>query len=111
VAAWADDKMPSGGKLSDAQVDLAEKRADAIEDMLEKMGNKNIDTYNMAKDATWIGKDFETQNAEVKEALKGKPADDANANRIAQLLESKGGVSKAVVIIKRNVPARKAASN
>lgn len=111
IAAWADDKMPTGGKLSDAQVDLAEKRADAIEDVLKKMGNKNIDTYNMAKDATWIGKVFETQNAEIKEALKGKPADDANANRIAQLLESKGGVSKAVVIIKRNMPARKAASN
>jgi hypothetical protein len=111
IAAWADDKMPTGGKLSDAQVDLAEKRADAIEDLLKKMGNKNIDTYNMAKDATWIGKVFETQNAEIKEALKGKPADDANANRIAQLLESKGGVSKAVVIIKRNMPARKAASN
>lgn len=111
VAAWADDKMPSGTKLSDAQVDLAEKRADAIKDVLKKMGNKNVDTYNMAKDATWIGKVFETQNAEIKEAMKGNPADDANANRIAQLLESKGGVSKAVVIIKRNVPARKAAAN
>jgi hypothetical protein len=111
VAAWADDKMPSGTKLSDAQVDLAEKRADAIKDVLKKMGNKNVDTYNMAKDATWIGKVFETQNAEIKEAMKGSPADDANANRIAELLESKGGVSKAVVIIKRNVPARKAAAN
>jgi hypothetical protein len=111
VAAWADDKMPSGTKLSDAQVDLAEKRADAIKDVLKKMGNKNVDTYNMAKDATWIGKVFETQNAEIKEAMKGTPADDANANRIAELLESKGGVSKAVVIIKRNVPARKAAAN
>lgn len=110
IAAWADEKMPSGGKLSDAQVDLAEKRADAIKDVLKKMGNKNVDTYNMAKDASWIGKVFETQNAEIKEALKGKPADDANANRIAQLLESKGGVSKAVVIIKRSMPARKAAS-
>lgn len=110
IAAWADDKMPSGGKLSDAQVDLAEKRADAIEDVLKKMGNKNVDTYNMAKDASWIGKVFETQNAEIKEALKGKPADDANANRIAQLLESKGGVSKAVVVIKRTLPARKSAS-
>jgi hypothetical protein len=111
VAAWADDKMPSGTKLSDAQVDLAEKRADAIKDVLKKMGNKNVDTYNMAKDASWIGKVFETQNAEIKEAMKGNPADDANANRIAELLESKGGVSKAVVIIKRNVPARKAAAN
>jgi outer membrane protein OmpA-like peptidoglycan-associated protein len=111
VAAWADEKMPAGGKLSDAQVDLAEKRADAIEDALEKMGNKDVDTYNMAKDASWIGKVFETQNAEIKEAVKGQPSDDANANRIAQLLESKGGVSKAVVIIKRNMPARKSASN
>lgn len=111
VAAWADDKMPSGTKLSDAQIDLAEKRADAIEDVLKKMGNKNVDTYNMAKDATWIGKVFETQNAEIKEAMKGKPADDATANRIAQQLESKGGVSKAVVIIKRQLPARKAAAN
>ncbi|WP_141733455.1 OmpA family protein [Oligoflexus tunisiensis] len=111
VAAWADEQMPSGGKLSDAQVELADKRADAIENLLEKMGNKNVDTYNMAKDATWIGKVFETQNAEVKEAVKGTPADDPNANRIAQLLEAKGGVSKAVVIVKRNVPARKAASN
>ncbi len=111
VAAWGDDKMPSGGKLSDAQVDLADRRVDAIKNVLKKMGNKNIDTYNMAKDASWIGKVFETQNAEIKEALKGKPADDANANRIAQLLESKGGVSKAVVIIKRSMPSRKAASN
>jgi hypothetical protein len=111
IAAWADDKMPTGGKLTDAQVDLANRRTDAIKDVLKKMGNKNIDTYNMAKDATWIGKVFETQNAEIKEALKGKPADDANANRIAQMLESKGGVSKAVVIIKRKMPARKAASN
>jgi endonuclease IV len=111
VAAWADDKMPSGTKLSDAQVDLAEKRADAIEDVLKKMGNKNVDTYNMAKDATWIGKVFETQNAEIKEAMKGKPADDPTANRIAQQLEAKGGVSKAVVIIKRHMPARKAAAN
>jgi hypothetical protein len=111
VAAWGDDKMPSGDKLSDAQVDLAGKRAEAIENVLEKMGNKNIDTYNMAKDASWIGKVFETQNAEIKEAMKGNPADDASANRIAQLLESKGGVSKAVVIVKRKTPASKAASN
>jgi hypothetical protein len=111
VAAWGDEKMPTGGKLSDAQVDLAEKRADAIEDVLEKMGNKNVDTYNMAKDATWIGKVFETQNAEIKEAMKGKPADDATANRIAAQLEAKGGVSKAVLIVKRTLPARKAASN
>jgi uncharacterized protein YjbJ (UPF0337 family) len=111
VAAWADEPMPNGGKLSDAQVEIAEKRAEAIENLLEKMGNKNIDTYNMAKDATWIGKVFETQNAEVKEAARGNTTDDPNANRIGQLLESKGGVSKAVVIVKRNVPARKAASN
>ncbi|HYX38439.1 MAG TPA: hypothetical protein VE954_35500 [Oligoflexus sp.] len=110
VAAWGDDKMPNGGKLSDAQVDLAEKRAAAVEDVLEKMGNKNVDTYNMAKDATWIGKVFETQNAEIKEAMKGKPADDATANRLAQQLESKGGVSKAVVIVKRSHPGRKAAA-
>jgi len=112
IAAWADQPMPGNEKkLSKKQVDLADKRADAIKAVLKDMGNKNIDTYNMAKDASWIGKVFETQNAEIKEAMKGKPADDANANRIAQLLETKGGVSKAVVIVKRERPQAKAAVN
>jgi outer membrane protein OmpA-like peptidoglycan-associated protein len=111
VAAWSDQPLPRHKKLSRKQVSLAEKRADHVKFVLKDIGDKNIDTYNMAKEASWIGKVFETQNAEIKGALQGKPADDAYANRIAQLLESKGGVSKAVVIVKREHRTAKAASN
>jgi hypothetical protein len=102
IAAWADHQgVQAGEKLSDAQISLAEKRAEAVKKALAGAGAKSFALHNMAKDATWISKTFKTEDAAVKDALKKGSSKNPEANSVARLLEDKGGAGKAVVIVER----------
>ncbi|RYZ55907.1 MAG: hypothetical protein EOP07_13370 [Proteobacteria bacterium] len=104
VAAWSDrEGIKSGVKLPPAQVNLAQKRAEAVKRILAEMSDKPIDSYNMAEDASWIEKTFRTKDAKVKEEVKSPGiTPDGNVQSLAANLESKGGPGKTVVIVQRN---------
>ncbi|MBC7660074.1 MAG: hypothetical protein H7249_10225 [Chitinophagaceae bacterium] len=104
VAAWSDkEAIKSGEKLPEAQVVLAQKRAEAVKRSLSEMTNKPIESYNMGQDAGWIAKTFRTKDARLKDALKSAAAPDRNTQELASLLELKGGPGTALVIVKRDV--------
>lgn len=69
VAAWADKALPASGTkdLSKSERDLASKRAEAIENYLEKTYNvDDVAKYNLAERANWLAKAFNTKDAELK---------------------------------------------
>lgn len=103
VAAWPDrEGIQKDEKLPEAQVSLAQKRAEAIKKVLREMSDRTIESYNMAEDASWIEKTFRTKDARVKEALTSPEAsNDAAAKSLAATLEAKGGPGRALVIIQR----------
>jgi hypothetical protein len=108
VAAWSDQAYPQAAdqKLPESARDLAEKRADVIEDLLEKNGVNDVDTYSMAERPGWISRVFQTDQAQVKGQARDKGMDNQNEERISQILTSKGGPSKAVIIVKRDTDQR-----
>jgi len=101
VAVWADQAMPrgQGQALSDAEVELADKRLNKIEDVLDKADVDNTDAYNMSKGSNWLQDLLETDTAEVKQAVKtGRDTPDPRLASIADTLKRQGGPGKAVVI-------------
>ena len=104
VAAWSDQtEIKDGKKLLPAQLAVAQKRTDAVKRILTDLGSKNVLTYVMGQDASWIDKTFRTDDAKVKEVIQNpSKANDSNNLSIAKTLEDKGGPGKAVVIVQRN---------
>ncbi|HET9241280.1 MAG TPA: hypothetical protein VFO10_28705 [Oligoflexus sp.] len=105
VAAWSDEPYPaqSTTRLSEASRDLAEKRADTVEDLIEKSGISDVDTFSMAEKPNWFQKAFATDAAQIKGAVPNKRMDSLNEDRIRKILDAKGGPSKAVIIVKRDM--------
>jgi hypothetical protein len=103
VASWADENLPKSTdtKLSKEAKDLADKRNDNIKKVLKDLGAKDVETHSMAEQPTWIGKTFGTEDAQIKESLAGKNVKETEPKNIANVLENRGGASKAVVIVKR----------
>lgn len=112
VAAWSDQPYPAqeSVRLPETERDLAEKRADRIEDFVEKLGVKDVDTYSMAEKPNWFQKALATDAAQIKGAASDKQIDSLNEERIKRILDSKGGPSKAVIILKRQMDQQKQAS-
>ncbi|WP_141734077.1 hypothetical protein [Oligoflexus tunisiensis] len=108
VAAWSDQAYPAKAdqKLPEAERDLAEERADVIEDLLDKNGVDDVDTYSMAEKPNWISRVFQTNQAQIKGQARDKGMDNLNEERISKILTSKGGPSKAVIIVKRETNQR-----
>lgn len=101
VAAWSDRALPANekDKLSDSAMELANKRAENIKKVLIEVGVKNVDVYSMATQPNWFQKAFKTDDAQIKESLKGKKITDDIDKSIANRLALKGGPGKAAVII------------
>src|SRR5690606_17748749 len=79
VASWADKLLPShsDAKLTEQDRNLANKRSENVEKALKDLGAKDVETYSMAEHPNWIQKTFATDEAEIKGAMNGKPAEDA----------------------------------
>lgn len=105
VAAWSDRAFPRGGtKLSDADRDLAEKRADAIEEHLDKqLQVTDVDTYNMAEDSNWLAKTLNTDDAELKSIFTKRGSRTPVTNAEFHLIRNEGGPSEAVVVVERDL--------
>lgn len=109
VVAWPDrDDVKKDKKALDAQITLTQKRAEAVKEALVNLSKKPVRSINMASDAGWIAKTFETRDAKVKDALKFPNARDEDSSEhkqaaaIADILLSRGGLGKAVVIMERS---------
>jgi len=102
VVAWSDKPYPSakGQKLSDAERKLAEKRAENIQKYLKDKNVSNVDVFNMAEQPTWIAKTFHTDDAQYKGA--NDKMDGKAEEKIRNVIESKGGPSKAIVFFQRD---------
>ncbi|MDQ3230858.1 MAG: hypothetical protein M3Q07_03475 [Pseudobdellovibrionaceae bacterium] len=112
VAAWSDLQYPKqqSTRLPESARDLAEKRADRIEDFVEKLGVADVDTFSMAEKPNWFQKVLHTDAAQIKGEAKDMKVDSLNEDRIHRILDSKGGPSKAVIILKRNFDPQRQAS-
>jgi hypothetical protein len=74
---WADQDLPSEkkGELTKKQKELAEKRNDYLEDLVEDLdGDLKIKKIGMAEQAGFLAKFTATEEAQVKETLDPKQA-------------------------------------
>lgn len=110
VAAWSDEPYPEkeGERLAESARELAEKRADVIEEILEKGGIADVETYSMAEKPNWFQKAFNFDSAQIKGAAENTGTDNLDEDRIQKMLNAKGGPSKAVIIVKRHMQNRQA---
>lgn len=107
VAAWSDKDYPAQGKnLSKRDRELAEKRSENVKKVLDQLGAKDIDTYSMAEHPSWIAKVFNTDDAAIKDSIKGKQIEDRTTASIAKTLKAEGGPSTIVVLVKREMNAK-----
>ena len=104
VAAWSDKAFPrSGNDLPKADRDLADKRADAINDYLKKeddLSFMRIRTYSMAETSNWLARMFRTDEAELKSVF-SKENEAPMAREDFNTILNEGGPSKAVVVFIR----------
>lgn len=100
VASWSDKNLPATGqKLSDADRDLADKRAEAIKDIVRmELGVSDVDVYNMAEPANWLSRTFNTSDAELK-SIFGRTGEEIPVTRDEfQMIKASGAPGKAVVV-------------
>lgn len=101
VASWADKAYPSGKEsLSKADRDLAEKRGQAVKDVLNQAGSKPAEVFNMADKPNWFQRVFATESARIKGEVKAKSWESKTDDMVAQILHRRGGPSKAVIMFK-----------
>ena len=104
VAAWSDKAFPrSGNDLPKADRDLADKRADAINDYLKKeddLSFMRIRTYSMAETSNWLARMFRTDEAELKSVF-SKENEAPMGREDFNTILNEGGPSKAVVVFIR----------
>lgn len=105
VAAWSDKSLPVGKKdLSEADRDLASKRADAISSVLKtELEVSDVDTYNMAERANWLARTFHTRQAELKSIFGKKGAETPVTNAEFHVIKNEGGPAAAVVVVEKEV--------
>jgi|GEM_PF-3551744 len=104
IAAWSDRALPrtSGQKLSDADRDLAEKRADAIKSYLKDEQNvSTVDTYNLADDSNWLARTFKTSDSELRSVFGKKGSETPVTHSEFKVIQNEGGPSTAVVVIEQ----------
>jgi hypothetical protein len=101
VAAWSDSEYPDKGVvLSKAKRTLATDRIKAVKDVLKNAGAQTVDTYSFAEHPTWLGKVFNSENAQIKrEAGLMKTPGDQSVAELGREVRTHGGPQTAVVIL------------
>lgn len=99
VAAWADVDKVELSKKSNAN--LAKKRVEVLDKYIRNSGFKGeIVGINMDSESGLFSKVFKTESSQMKNALDHSRSDvDLKHHRIAEVIKSKGGKSKAVLIL------------
>lgn len=101
VAVWSDKEHPISGDLPKVDVKLAKQRIDTIKKTISKdLGRKEtVKSYNMAETTNWLGRYFNTKEAELDAVFAKKEADSLERNDLA-LIKKDGAPSKAVIVMK-----------
>jgi hypothetical protein len=90
--------------LTEADRDLASKRAEAISSVLKtELEVGDVDTYNMAERANWLARTFGTRQAELKSVFAKKGADTPVTNAEFHVIKNEGGPSEAVVVVEKEM--------
>lgn len=104
VAAWSDKAFPrSGNDLPKGDRDLADRRADNINDYLKKeddLSFMRIRTYSMAETSNWLARMFRTDEAELKSVF-SRENEAPMAREDFNTILNEGGPSKAVLVFIR----------
>jgi hypothetical protein len=100
VAAWSDqDYPPNGDKLGKGAIDLAQARADAVEQALQDAQADNVEVFLMTERPNWFQKVFATEGAEIKGKTKAEWLTNEEMVRAGERLRAKGGPGKVVVLV------------
>lgn len=105
VAAWSDYTYPLNGNnsLTVTAKEIAEQRAEEVRKVLAELGSDNIEVIEMVDKPSWLSSFMGTDEAEIKNALHGKTIENRTNATIADMLASKGGPSKVVVMVNKEV--------
>jgi hypothetical protein len=101
VAVWSDKAHPGQGELLEADRDLANDRISAVKEILnEELGTLDfVSEYNMAESTNWLGRMFNSSEAELDSAYARDEALPMDRHGL-RMIKEEGAPSKAVVILK-----------
>lgn len=105
VAVWSDQEFNPDQNLADAAQELARKRAEAIEKYITEdlKVEADVTTFNMAEQAGFLARTFNTEEAELKSIFARRGAEPTSQVEIENPelvhMRDEGGPSKAVVMI------------
>lgn len=102
IAAWSDQPYPGKeAELSETERDLAAKRIDSVQNYLSKELNYegSVSTYNMATNANWLARMFDTEGAELRSVFaKGTTVSDDTLNARYKAYQKEGGPKKVALV-------------
>lgn len=100
IVAWPDKEHPSSGRLSMVDLDLADRRIEAIRQELRRKNTfRYIRGYNMGENSHWLGRFFQTTKSGLDAAFSGNENRKLKRKNI-KIVKANGGPGKAVVIFK-----------
>lgn len=104
IASWSDKNFPmTGTDLPKSDKDLADKRADHINDFLKDQTDLSalrIRKYSMAETSNWLARMLRTDEAELKSVF-AKEGETPMMREDFNVIKSEGGPSRAVVVFIR----------
>lgn len=99
VAVWSDNPTPRAGEqLSKSDQGLVNNRINGIHAYLKRLNVSDVDSYNMAEQASWLARVFHTDAAELKSEI-GRGKDMPMSKEEFQIFKRYGDSSKAVVLV------------
>ncbi len=114
VAAWSDRAFPKeeGAALGKRDRDLGKNRIDRLETYFEDtLAVGDVETHNMAERSSWIARNFNTSDAELKSLFSQRGSEAPVTNEEFQLIKQMGGPGKAVVVVQMRGSASGATSS
>ncbi len=104
IASWSDKGFPmTGSDLAKPDKDLADERADKINEYLKEatsLSTLRIRKYSMAETSNWLARMFRTDEAELKSVF-AKEGETPMMRDDFNVIRSGGGPSKAVIVVIR----------
>ncbi len=104
IASWSDKNFPmTGNDLAKADKELADERADKVNDFLKDqtdLSTLRIRKYSMAETSNWLARMLRTDEAELKSVF-AKEGETPMMRDDFNVIKSDGGPSKAVVVFIR----------
>lgn len=101
IASWSDRGFPmTGNDLSKTDMNLADDRADKINDFLKDetdISSLRIRKYSMAETSNWLARMFRTDEAELKSVF-SKEGETPMMREDFNVIKNEGGPTKAVVV-------------